>query len=182
MTDYEAATAFLGDWGRFQQQVFFLLCLSIIPNGFTGLSVVFLADTPAHRCLVPAHANLSAAWRNSSSPPEEPGSRGGASAPSRCARYRLRELQSFSDRGLLPGVDVNLSSVPTEGCLDGWEYDRSVYTSTIVSEVCAAKLHLNARLEEVLLKKIYIYIKIIKHTMDCDWSLKRRCFIIKLVK
>lgn len=42
----------------------------------------------------------------------------------------------FSERGLLPGVDVNLSNVPREGCLDGWEYDHSVYISTIVSEVC----------------------------------------------
>ncbi|KAI3373245.1 hypothetical protein L3Q82_006560 [Scortum barcoo] len=135
MTDYEAATAFLGEWGRFQQQVFFLLCLTVVPNGFTGLSVVFVADTPAHRCLVPAHLNLSAAWRNSSIPPEEEEeSRGGAPVPSRCSRYRLEDVLRFSQAGLLPGVDVNLSNVATEGCLDGWEYDQSVYTSTIVSE------------------------------------------------
>lgn len=45
-------------------------------------------------------------------------------------------MRSFSETGLLPGVDVNLSNVPREGCLDGWEYDRSVYIATIVSEVC----------------------------------------------
>uniref|UniRef100_A0A3Q3WZ60 Uncharacterized protein n=1 Tax=Mola mola TaxID=94237 RepID=A0A3Q3WZ60_MOLML len=65
-----ATTAFLGKWGRFQQQVFFLLCLRSIPTGYIGLSVVFLADTPQNR----------------------------------------------------------------SGCLDGWEYDQSVYTSTVVSE------------------------------------------------
>ncbi|XP_070773167.1 organic cation/carnitine transporter 2-like [Enoplosus armatus] len=133
MTDYEAATAFLGEWGRFQQQVFFLLCLSIIPNGFTGLSIVFLADTPPHRCRIPAHANLTAAWKDSSIPLEQE-SRSGALVPSRCSRYKLEDILSFSERGLLPGVDVNLSNVATEGCLDGWEYDRSVYTSTIISE------------------------------------------------
>lgn len=135
MSDYEAATAFLGEWGRFQKQVFFLLCLSIIPNGFTGLSIVFLADTPPHRCLVPAHVNLSAAWRNSSIPLERD-SQSGALEPSKCSRYKLDDVVSFSERGLLPGVDVNLSTVPQEGCLDGWEYDRSMYISTIVSEVC----------------------------------------------
>ncbi|XP_071397630.1 organic cation/carnitine transporter 2 [Centroberyx affinis] len=133
MTDYEAVTAFLGQWGPFQQRVFFLLSLSIIPNGFSGLSIVFLADTPSHRCLVPASANLTAAWRNSSIPLEEE-SRGGAFAPSKCSRYKLDVLQSFSERGLLPGIDVNLSDVQQEGCLDGWEYDRSIYISTIVSE------------------------------------------------
>ncbi|XP_038564895.1 solute carrier family 22 member 5-like [Micropterus salmoides] len=133
MTDYEAATAFLGEWGRFQQQVFFLLCLSIIPNGFTGLSIVFLADTPHHRCLIPAYANLTAAWKNSSIPLEEE-SHGGALVPSKCTRYKTEDILSFSERGLLPGVDVNLSNVATEGCLDGWEYDQSVYISTITSE------------------------------------------------
>ncbi|XP_035522572.1 solute carrier family 22 member 4 [Morone saxatilis] len=133
MTDYETATAFLGEWGRFQQQVFYLLCLSIIPNGFAGLSIVFVADTPPHRCLIPTHINLTAAWKNSSIPLEED-HHSGALVPSKCSRYKLEDLLSFSDRGLLPGVDVNLSNVATEGCLDGWEYDRSVYISTIVTE------------------------------------------------
>ncbi|XP_029029782.1 organic cation/carnitine transporter 2 [Betta splendens] len=128
MSDYEAETGFLGEWGRFQKQVFFLLCLTVIPNGLSGLSVVFLADTPPHRCAVPAGANLSAAWRNSSVPLEDDGRR-----PSRCSRYQLRAMLSFSQSGVEP-VDVNLSAVPQEGCVDGWEYDRSVYASTIVSE------------------------------------------------
>ncbi|XP_037543220.1 solute carrier family 22 member 5 [Nematolebias whitei] len=133
VTDYEDATAFLGQWGRFQQTVFFLLCICVLPNGFLSLSFVFLADTPAHRCLLPAHLNLSAAWRNSSAPLEEDGS-GAALVPSRCARYQLGSVLDYSERGLLPGADVNLSTVPTEGCLDGWEYDHSEYSSTIVSE------------------------------------------------
>ncbi|XP_060911086.1 solute carrier family 22 member 4-like [Labrus mixtus] len=133
MTDYEAATAFIGEWGRFQQEVFFLLCMSIIPNGFTALSIVFLADTLPHRCLIPAHVNLTAAWRNSSIPLEAD-SPSGTLVPSKCARYKLQDVLDFSDRGLLPGLDVNLSHVSTEGCLDGWEYDRSVYISTIISE------------------------------------------------
>uniref|UniRef100_A0A671Q5K1 Solute carrier family 22 member 4-like n=1 Tax=Sinocyclocheilus anshuiensis TaxID=1608454 RepID=A0A671Q5K1_9TELE len=53
--DYDDSTAFLGDWGPFQRTVFALLCLSMIPNGFTGLSMVFMGDTPAHRCLIPAN-------------------------------------------------------------------------------------------------------------------------------
>ncbi|KAM6906976.1 organic cation/carnitine transporter 2-like isoform 1-T2 [Xenentodon cancila] len=132
--DYEAATSFVGEWGSFQQQVFLLLCLSTLPNGLTALSIVFLADTPSHRCLVPARLNLTAAWRNSSIPLEEDGSRRGALVPSRCSRYKVEDLVSFSERGLLPGVDVNLSIVPKESCVDGWAYDDSVYISTIVSE------------------------------------------------
>ncbi|XP_061596475.1 solute carrier family 22 member 4-like [Cololabis saira] len=135
--DYDASTSFVGEWGRFQQQLFLLLCLSVIPNGFSSMAIVFLADTPAHRCVVPARLNLTAAWRNSSIPLEEDGGRGGRGGPlvpSSCSRYKLEELLSFSHRGLLPGVDVNLSMVQKESCGDGWTYDRSVYTSTIVSE------------------------------------------------
>uniref|UniRef100_A0A3B5LAL8 Major facilitator superfamily (MFS) profile domain-containing protein n=1 Tax=Xiphophorus couchianus TaxID=32473 RepID=A0A3B5LAL8_9TELE len=134
ITDYEAATSFLGEWGPFQQRTFFLLCLSFIPNGLTALSVVFLAGTPDHRCALPAHLNLSAAWRNSSIPLEEDATRDGALVPSKCSRYKVEYLLNYSERGFLPGLDVNLSNVPKESCLDGWEFDHSVYTSTIVSE------------------------------------------------
>uniref|UniRef100_A0AAV2J5K8 Major facilitator superfamily (MFS) profile domain-containing protein n=1 Tax=Knipowitschia caucasica TaxID=637954 RepID=A0AAV2J5K8_KNICA len=120
MSDYDRSTAFLGEWESFQWRQLLLLSLAIVPNGFTGLAVVFLADTPSHRCLIPAEANLSAAWTNSS----------GAGG---CSRYRLSALQEFTRRGLDP-EDVNVSAVETEPCLDGWEYDSSVYESTIITE------------------------------------------------
>ncbi|KAM6969806.1 organic cation/carnitine transporter 2-like [Aplochiton taeniatus] len=131
MTDYEATTAFLGEWGPFQQRVFLLLCLSVIPNGFSGLSMVFIGDTPAHHCLIPASANLSAEWRNHSIPLENSS---GTVTLSKCTRYNLDDVKSFSARGLVPGVNVNLSQVPQETCLDGWEYDREMYIATTVTE------------------------------------------------
>ncbi|XP_028321853.1 solute carrier family 22 member 5-like isoform X1 [Gouania willdenowi] len=134
MTDYESSTAFLGEWGRFQQTVFFLLCLTSVSNGFAIIAVIFLTATPQHHCLVPADLNLTAAWTNHSIPLEEDDTRGGVLVPSQCFRYKLEDIRSFSERGLLPGVDVNLSSVATEGCLDGWVYDQSVSHSTITTE------------------------------------------------
>uniref|UniRef100_A0A8D0DWQ6 Solute carrier family 22 member 5 n=1 Tax=Salvator merianae TaxID=96440 RepID=A0A8D0DWQ6_SALMN len=133
MYDYDEVIAFLGEWGPFQRLIFFLLSASIIPNGFNGLSAVFLAGTPEHRCRVPASAaaNLSAAWLNASIPLEE---RGGRQVPSRCRRYRLAALLNFSAERLEPGRDVNLSQVQQEKCLDGWEYSREPYLSTVVSE------------------------------------------------
>ncbi|XP_077183013.1 organic cation/carnitine transporter 2-like isoform X1 [Paroedura picta] len=129
MYDYEQVTAFLGEWGPFQRIIFFLLSASIIPNGFNGLSAVFLADTPEHWCRVPA--NLTSEWLNASIPLEM---RGGRQVPSRCRRYRLEALANFSALHLLPGRDVNLSQVEQEKCLDGWEYSRDPYLSTIVTE------------------------------------------------
>lgn len=61
MKYYADTIAFLGQWGRFQQVVFFLLCASIMPNGFGAFTLVFLTDIPDHHCVVP-DVNLSADW------------------------------------------------------------------------------------------------------------------------
>uniref|UniRef100_H3AD00 Major facilitator superfamily (MFS) profile domain-containing protein n=1 Tax=Latimeria chalumnae TaxID=7897 RepID=H3AD00_LATCH len=131
MVDYDQITSFLGEWGPFQRMVFFLLSASIIPNGFTGFSVVFLADTPAHHCQVPETANLSSEWRNASIPMEEVD---GKLQYSRCSRYRLDVISSLSAMSLSPYVDVNVSEIEQERCLDGWEYSKEQYISTIVTE------------------------------------------------
>ncbi|XP_074865883.1 solute carrier family 22 member 4 [Carettochelys insculpta] len=131
MRDYDELIGFLGEWGPFQRLVFFLLSASIVPNGFNGMSAVFLAGVPEHRCRLPPGANLSREWLNASIPREVQGGREG---PSRCRRYRLAALANFSALGLQPGRDVDLSRLEQEKCLDGWEYSRELYRSTIVTE------------------------------------------------
>ncbi|XP_004610019.2 organic cation/carnitine transporter 2 [Sorex araneus] len=131
MRDYDEVTAFLGQWGPFQRLIFFLLSASIIPNGFNGMSVVFLTGTPEHRCRVPATANLSDAWRNHSIPLQV---RDGREVPHNCRRYQLAAIANFSALGLEPGRDVDLERLEQEGCLDGWEYSQDVFLSTIVTE------------------------------------------------
>ncbi|XP_015675048.1 solute carrier family 22 member 4-like [Protobothrops mucrosquamatus] len=115
MRDYDEIIAFLGEWGPYQRLIFFLLSASIIPNGFNGMSAVFLAGTPEHRCRVPASANLSAEWLNASIPLED---RDGRQVRSQCSRYSLDALINFSAWNLVPGRDVNLSQVEQEKCLD----------------------------------------------------------------
>ncbi|XP_068600496.1 solute carrier family 22 member 4-like [Brachionichthys hirsutus] len=129
MEDYDETTAFLGQWGKFQQMIFFLLCASIIPNGFV-FTIVFLTSNPIHHCLVPA-ANLTEDWLNASIPIEVVS---GNQILSRCSRYRLDVVRNLSAQGLIPDRDVNLTEVEQEGCVDGWSYDRDVYQSTIVTE------------------------------------------------
>ncbi|XP_007941928.1 solute carrier family 22 member 5 [Orycteropus afer afer] len=131
MRDYDEVTAFLGEWGLFQRLIFFLLSASIIPNGFNGLSSVFLTATPEHHCRVPDSANLSSAWRNHSIPLRL---QDGQEVLHSCRRYKLATLANFSARGLEPGRDVNLTQLEQEGCLDGWEFSQDVYLSTIVTE------------------------------------------------
>lgn len=121
--DYDEVTSFLGEWGAFQKAVFLLLSLSTVPNGYAGMAMVFLGDTPGHRCQLPFlnashHHNLSQAL-----PLEEWAGGGGEQAFSRCQRYRRAN-------GTGPGF-----SNDTEGCLDGWHFGSEQYKSTIVTEV-----------------------------------------------
>ncbi|XP_068187331.1 organic cation/carnitine transporter 2-like isoform X2 [Antennarius striatus] len=129
MKDYDETTAFLGQWGKFQKMNFFLLCASIIPNGFV-FSIVFLTSTPNHHCLVP-EANLTQDWHNATIPLEV---LNGNQIRSQCSRYRLDVVRNLSAQGLVPGRDVNLTDVEQEGCVDGWSYSRDVYQSTVVTE------------------------------------------------
>ncbi|XP_032885142.1 solute carrier family 22 member 5-like [Amblyraja radiata] len=129
MRDYDEVTAFLGEWGPFQKMIFFLLSASIFPNGFCGLSIVFVGDIPEHRCSIPGNLNLSQAWMNRTIP-LVPGTQ---IQYSQCSRYRLDVIRNLSE--VFPDPDLlNVSGIEEEPCLDGWEYSRDQYTSTIVSE------------------------------------------------
>ncbi|XP_068456280.1 solute carrier family 22 member 4-like [Clinocottus analis] len=130
MKDYAQSVAFLGQWGCFQQVVFFLLCASIVPNGFGAFTLVFLTDVPGHRCVVPDY-NLTEDWRNTVIPVQVVN---GKQQLSRCSRFRLDVVRNLSARGFIPGRDVNLTDLEQEGCVDGWSYSRDVYQSTIVTE------------------------------------------------
>lgn len=132
MGDYDQETAFLGQTGPYFWSTFFLLNTVFISTGFNGLYIVFVGAAPQHHCLVP-DLNLSAAWSEAVIPVVGEDS-SGAQMRSQCSRYQLEVVKNLSDRGLLPGRDVNLSSVEQEECLDGWSFSREVYQSNIVTE------------------------------------------------
>ncbi|XP_076147905.1 solute carrier family 22 member 4-like isoform X1 [Alosa pseudoharengus] len=121
--DYDEVTSFLGEWGAFQKAMFLLLSLSTVPNGYAGMAMVFLADTPDHHCQLP-HLDTSWQQHNLSLSPSLPLEEraGGQWALGRCQRYR---------RANSTGTGFSNS---TEGCLDGWHFDRKQYESTIVTE------------------------------------------------
>ncbi|XP_072368598.1 organic cation/carnitine transporter 2-like isoform X2 [Scyliorhinus torazame] len=130
MRDYDEITAFLGEWGPFQKMIFFILSISIFPNGFCGLSIVFVGDVPEHHCLIPGNLNLSEAWLNRTIPLEQGR---GKLQHSQCRRYRLVVIRNLSATFTDPD-SINMSEVEQEPCLDGWEYSTDQYISTIVSE------------------------------------------------
>ncbi|XP_068598371.1 organic cation/carnitine transporter 2-like [Brachionichthys hirsutus] len=130
MKSYEESIAFLGQWGRLQKIAFFLLSLSLVPNGLCVFSIIFTGAKISHHCLIP-EVQLIDFWLNASIPIKVVD---GKPELSQCSRYRLDVVRNLSAQGLIPVRDVNLTDVEQEGCVDGWSYSRDTYHSSIVSE------------------------------------------------
>ncbi|CAH1105213.1 unnamed protein product [Psylliodes chrysocephalus] len=117
----------VGEFGLYQKLLLWLICLpACFPCGFGAFNQLFMTDVPDHWCKVPDLwfldgkdvKNLSIPYNNSTF--------------SKCSRYAVNWTEILDDSGGIPGDVVVDISWPTEGCLDGWIYDRSNVVSSIV--------------------------------------------------
>uniref|UniRef100_A0A6I8NKX4 Major facilitator superfamily (MFS) profile domain-containing protein n=1 Tax=Ornithorhynchus anatinus TaxID=9258 RepID=A0A6I8NKX4_ORNAN len=114
----------LGGLGTFQMLQTALLLLPGCLFSCQNFLQNFSAAEPDHRCRLPSPDNRSGA-----------GDLTGPGRPDRCLRYPRPQWQL-----LLPNASAE--GLVTEGCLQGWVYERTVFLSTIVTEwdlVCAKK-------------------------------------------
>ncbi|XP_077818573.1 solute carrier family 22 member 11 isoform X1 [Macaca mulatta] len=122
-----------GGMGLFQtlQVLTFILPCLVIPSQM--LLENFSAAVPGHRCwthmldngsAVPANMTLKALLTISIPP-------GPNWEPHQCRRFRQPQWQLLDPNA----TATSWSEADTEPCVDGWVYDRSVFTSTIVAKV-----------------------------------------------
>ncbi|XP_055542451.1 organic cation transporter protein-like [Wyeomyia smithii] len=137
--DSDIISEYIGHYGRWQFLWTFLLCLFQIPTTFHFFCLVFQAVDREHWCARPAHLRAVPLqlWRNLTQP--EGGRCSLVNAP-----YHQLSVLNFTDYFLT----VNASSLEQISC-SGYEFDASVFGSTIISEfglVCD-KNHLNSIVE-----------------------------------
>lgn len=137
---YDDVIPYLGEFGKYQKRIYYLLCLTAIPCAFHKLAGVFLLATPNHRCLLPFEQTNDTTYTSS----EQFWN----------ISYPIDELRNSYSRCEFLNADYTedyLSGhqpIATESnyCDRGWVYDKIVYKSSTVTEwdlVCS-KNHFRA--------------------------------------
>uniref|UniRef100_A0A8C4QJ79 Uncharacterized protein n=1 Tax=Eptatretus burgeri TaxID=7764 RepID=A0A8C4QJ79_EPTBU len=114
----------VGDSGRFQLLHAILMCIPLLVVPSHHLIQNFTAATPRHHCQILRLENASKENLLRVAIPWEHDSL------SKCSRYVQPQWQLM----LNDSADVS-DHVQIEGCVDGWEFDSSEFSSTIVTEV-----------------------------------------------
>lgn len=115
----------VGEFGRYQKLMLWLVCLpACFPCGFCAFNQLFMAEVPPHWCYVPELSNFTRETRRNLAIPRSNGTH------SSCERFAVNWTE------LLETGDYNPdASWPREACRNGYEFDSSEISSSIVIDV-----------------------------------------------
>ncbi|XP_019727945.1 solute carrier family 22 member 3 isoform X2 [Hippocampus comes] len=129
MADFSDLIVQIGDFGFFQKRLVVLCSLPLIPFSFVLVGVVFLGNTPDHRCAIPEAERLRGECGWTEAEVREVTIPRSEASFSRCNRFRLNLSHETCDE-----LEKMLASnkTPVMPCDGGWAFDKNY--STIVSE------------------------------------------------
>ncbi|KAL0162509.1 hypothetical protein M9458_041905, partial [Cirrhinus mrigala] len=123
----------VGSTGRFQVLHVTLLSLPILMMASHNLLQNFVAAVPPHHCA--PHANLSTSSMGAGDtlrvtvPLDQNGK------PERCRRYAHPQWQLLSSNSSENLWEEDVEETETQSCEDGWYYNITEMSSTIITEV-----------------------------------------------
>ena len=128
----------IGEYGRFQKRVTFLIMIIAALSALTTFSTVFLSAKTDHWCSPDVEINCTAIGFDDYKQCNEfikkasiPSStKNGKVIYEQCLRYNLESVTDIYEQ-----ANTTNDSISTEACHSGWEYDRSQFKSTTVQEV-----------------------------------------------
>ncbi|GAV03917.1 hypothetical protein RvY_14281 [Ramazzottius varieornatus] len=130
--DFDDILQDIGEFGRYQQLLLIIVILpSLIPGGFHGFSQIFSVGVPEdYWCRLPPSLcqNFTENDAKKYFLPQE-----GAGNATRHSQCRMFDVDPDQFLDLVTNLTVPRST-PTIPCQHGWEYDRSVYRSTIATD------------------------------------------------
>ncbi|VDM38107.1 unnamed protein product [Toxocara canis] len=121
--DFDSLLSEVGDFGRYQIALFFLICLpASLPSAFSAFNQPFVVGQPEHHCKLP-HGRDDLSPIKGIATEEELS----------CRQYNQTEvdlLKNVSEKKF-EYAKRNLALIP---CQMGWEYDNSTYIDSLVTE------------------------------------------------
>ncbi|XP_072021042.1 organic cation transporter protein-like [Amphiura filiformis] len=132
MLTFDDFIPFLGEFGPYQRRVLFLACIIVIPNGAHVFAQVFFGASTDHWCSNPRQwkENCSS-WGINTTRECEAAKKAVIIPPgAKCSRYDL----AFDSVNISADLNATDYTNNTSGCEDGWTYDRSQYTRTIIHD------------------------------------------------
>ncbi|CAK8674378.1 unnamed protein product [Clavelina lepadiformis] len=131
MYDFDVILKKIGGFGRIQAILTFMICFSAIPSGLVTLAPVFIQYRPDYRCRIPilderSSHNLSEEQILNFSTPFDPGD----NKFDFCFRFPYNDTSCNANDVI---KCFNTSAEP-EICKDGYYYDRTLFSETVVTE------------------------------------------------
>lgn len=126
----------MGNFGRYQIMLVFSTSSLTVLLVTHNLVENFSGAIPAHRCYVHLLDNITSESKHPENLTTEALLRisipmGVNNEPEQCVRFPQTQWQLLNSSDLA----INTTELETEVCLDGWIYDQSIFTSTIVTQV-----------------------------------------------